>query len=281
MPYLPRNVGIQFARGKYLAFLDNDDLFTKTALEELTTLAEKYHADVINVPSHFSVSDKNSNTAELLNPSNHYIWYSQLFRGSNALRLQEVKVISQDIAERIKLWLNWEFHWATWALFCRRDFWVTNQICFPFVPVSDDKHAIFSCICLAKKLLSVPNITYIQRERTDSISREKDPPPKFIHKWLSNLSLGFKALEEFMSRVAFFGEHPEYSYAVKEWFFNIGMIDAKYLPAIYAQVHPAALNPLVEKEFQSDDAAFAAYLFNTVNIQRLQIMQLQQELSKR
>lgn len=45
---VPRNVGINFARGKYLAFMDNDDLFTPTALEELSTLAENFQADVVH-----------------------------------------------------------------------------------------------------------------------------------------------------------------------------------------------------------------------------------------
>lgn len=52
-PGLPRNVDIQFARGKYIAFLDSDDLYTKTALEELTTLAEQYQADVLNINNNF------------------------------------------------------------------------------------------------------------------------------------------------------------------------------------------------------------------------------------
>ena len=80
-----------------------------------------------------------------------------------------------------------------------------------------------------------------------------------------------------MDDIKFFTVHTDYRYAVLDWY-----IQSKpyRLQGIYAQIHPAALTPLVEKEFHSDDAAFAVYLFNTVNIQRLQIMQLNQELAK-
>lgn len=277
MPYLPRNVGIQFARGKYLVFLDNDDLFTKTALEELSTLAEEYQADVINMPDFFLVKDKWSKMKDLVNPANHTVWHCAW---SKVPRPEQVQVVSDDIAERVRLWLDNGFHWATYALFCRKDFWIANRLNFPHMPVSDDMLAIFSSICFAKKLLRVPNVTYIHRERADSISQEKTNAEKFIHRWVSNLTLGFRALEEILDRLPFFKEHPDYRYAVSDWFFNRAVNDAAYFPTVYSQVPPATLKELVTKEFHSEDVDFAAYLFNTVNIQRLQIMRLQQELAK-
>ena len=148
------------------------------------------------------------------------------------------------------------------------------------MPVSGDMIGNFACLCFAKKLLRVPNVTYINRYRADSASHEAVDSKKYFHKWLSNLHVGFNEFNEVMSRFKFFDEHPDYRYAVLDWFFNRVLHDAQQFPAAYAQIHPAALYPLVEKEFHGDDAAFAAYLFNTVNIQRLQIMQLQQELAK-
>ena len=83
-----------------------------------------------------------------------------------------------------------------------------------------------------------------------------------------------------MQRIPFFSEHPDYRYAVLDWFFKRNVADAARFPIAYSQFHIATLNQFVEKEFSSNDAAFSAYLFNTVNLQRLHIMRLQQELAK-
>ena len=273
-PGLPRNVGIQFARGKYIAFLDSDDLYTKTALEELTTLAEKYQADAINIPACFSVEDKGSNTDELLNPANHTVGGSS---GKNSPWLKEPVELPEDTAERVKFWLDNKFFWATCSLFCRRDFLTVNQIAFPDMMFSEDQIVQISCLLFAKNVLIVPNIIYIARRNLDSLSRKNIPLEKYFHKWLSSLNKGFNEFNGVMNRVPFFAEHPDYRYAVLEWFFDRTLKDAWQFHAAYRQIPPFALNELVEKEFHPDDAALSAYLFNTVNIHRLQLMKLQQE----
>ena len=277
MPYLPRNVAVNFSRGKYLAFLDNDDFFTKTALEELTTLAEEHQADVINMRNVFSLRDDDSNLREKLALLNQQIEAS---KKSQSYAAQKILDVPADIAGRVQLWLNNGFQWATWNSFCRRDFWVSNQIIFPRMPVSDDTLANFACLCFAKKIISVPNVCYIHRIRAGSISQEVPDVGKFFHRWVNNLVSSFKNFDAIMERVPFFAEHPDYRYAVLDWFFNRNIEDARIFPVAYSQIHTAILNQFVEKEFSGDDAGFSAYLFNTVNIQKLRIMQLQQENSE-
>ena len=277
-PEIPRNIGIKFSRGKYITFLDNDDLFTETALEELTTLAEKYQADVVHNDEFFFLDDTKlkSETTKTLISANHAV----VRCNPTVPRLDKPTFAPDNFSERIKLWLNSEFHWATWSLFCRRDFWIANQINFPIMPVSGDIIANFACLCFAKKLLRVPNITYINRFRANSVSHANEDLGKYFHKWLNNLIVGFNELNKVMNRVPFFSEHFDYRYAVLNWFFELVIRDSQMLRAAYAQIHPAALSPLVEKEFPPDYAAFAAYLFNTVNIQRLEIERLRRELKK-
>ena len=76
-----------------------------------------------------------------------------------------------------------------------------------------------------------------------------------------------------MDKIPFFREKIGYRYAVLNWFFKKFMRDAQQLPFAYAQVHPALLNEFVEKNFSGSDAALTAYLFNTVNLQRLELAQ--------
>ena len=279
-PSFPRNLGVQFSRGKYLAFLDNDDLFMPTALEELVTLAENFSADVVNMPEIFWAEDNGSSTDELLNPANNRVLNCRGFlREPNEPSAGKIFVFPEDIGARVGLWLENKFHWSAWASFCSRDFWIANQIKFPAMPVSDDTLTSFACLCLAEKILSVPNIVYVHRIRFDSISMKKDDAEKFIHKWLSNLILGFKNFDEIMSSIPFFSQHPDFRYAVLDWFFIRNIADSTRFPKIYNQISVTVLNQFVEKEFSSD-AAFAAYLFNMVNIQQLMIAELRRELAE-
>ena len=282
-PGLPRNIGIQIARGKYIAFLDSDDLFTKTALEELSTLAEKFQADVVRLQNNFDLwhgqkksEDDSAFTdfAELTNPKNFTVhpYYAE--------KISEPTLETNEIAERVRRWVKLPHNsfWATWLAFYRRDFLVTNQIFFSSMTTCEDAPFAFEALCLAKNYLNVPNVVNIIRPRDGSVSRDADiiAAEKFFYKRFRALIDGVNEFENVMDKIKFFDTRPDYRYAVLEWFVN-GRIPIAL--GFYAQNPAFKLNELVKKEFQSDDAPLAAYLFNTVNVYRLQLLKLQQELA--
>ena len=142
----------------------------------------------------------------------------------------------------------------------------------------EDASFAFEALCLAEKYLNAPNVTYIIRPREGSVSRDvtKITFATHMHKRISAFRDAFNELDKIMSRIKFFAEHPDYRYAVFTWFANVRLpITMRF----YTQVSAAKLNDFVKREFHPDDAPLAAYLFNTVNVYRLQIMKLRQELA--
>lgn len=269
MPGIPRNVGIEFARGKYIAFLDSDDLFTKTALEELTTLAEKFQADVVHMQRNFvlwggkpkSIDDPAvTNFDELTNPKNFRL---QTYRKE---KLTAPTLEPQDISARVKKWITSapNSFWATWLLFYRRDFLITNQIFFPEMETCEDASFAFEALCAAKNFLNVPNVMNIIRPIAGSVSRENYTTAEYFAKRIRAIRDGFKAFERVMDKIKFFEAHENYRYAVLDWF-------AKFRISVtlnfYAKIPAYKLNALVKSELNDDP--LAAYLFNTVSIYRL------------
>ena len=283
-PGLPRNVGIKFARGRYITFLDSDDLLTSTALEELTTLAEEYRAEIVHNNSWFVLWDNQrkveddpamTDMTELLNPEN--------FTHKTDVRTpidDTIRFETESLAERVRRWSIWDYHWGAPSLFCRRDFLVTNRIFFPDIRVYEDMTFFFECLFKAKRFLRVPNVTYIVRPRRGSVTRDENhlQPEKIIKNCLTVTQSAVKEFKRIMNSLDFFRANKNYEDIVLDFFLNgFNWVSSVNLPPIYAKIPMHKMYELIKKEFNADNAALAAYLFNTVNVHRIRFKELELE----
>ena len=204
---LPKNKGMMLACGEYVAFLDDDDMFTKTALEELYTLAKDFDADVVYCEDNYRINSDGSGVHREIQGVRTLVDKPTFEADSLEIRVQQ---ILQD-----------KYLQPQWKKFVRRSLIVEHEIFFPNTRPSDDDIWTFALIFFAKKFLRVPNVTYFRRLTEDSIMRVKKSPQQTVNFWLNPILLGLKSLDKFMSKVEFFRRNPQYRYAVLERFVNV------------------------------------------------------------
>ena len=261
-PGCPRNIGIQIACGQYVCFLDSDDLLTETALEELTTLAENFQADVVHTDTFFMLNEDNA---------------LELCREQTLPPLSAPTFETQDLSKRIVNWINRGYNWESVTMFCKRIFLAANQINFPRLTTYEDMIFSFAVLCRAEKFLRVPNVTYVYRQRADSLSHKQMPAAEAFHKWLRVLNDGLNEFANFMASEKFFAENPDHRYAVLNFFFK--ELSIIFTP-LYGDNPQFAFDDFIKKEFHAEDAELVAQLFNTVHVQRLALADMRQELAK-
>jgi len=198
----PRNRGLMISRGEYVYFVDNDDLVTKTALEEMYTLAKKFDADVVYLDGHYT-ADEN---LKKLTPADY------------AMAVSEPTLKPEALPERIRRISQGRYTLPPWDKFVRRRLLVENQIFFPRCKISEDDIWTFGLLFYAKNFLCVPNKVYIFRDAHGSIMRSKKTPLQVVNFWLSPILFGLKHLDELMRRHEFFKANPQYRYAVLDMF---------------------------------------------------------------
>ena len=280
-PGIPYNTGVKLSRGRYIFFVDSDDLITKTALEEVYNLAEKFQADVVHTERFFAVPedwkiDDRREPKIVGAPIGEYV--------------TEPTFITENFTERAECLLNYQFDWAPWLKFVRRDFMAEKNIQFVSTKSTD---LIFTCclVCSAKKYLRVPNIVNFYRIHGDSVSHHytmngdsESERQDVLRKWVKAISEGVEYVNNYLNEQEYFQKNLDAKYFV----FEIIVKDfSQYLSSIYTQVPIFQLDELIRAEFSKskDLAQLTTFLFSRMNVfyqlliqQQTLIKQLQTQL---
>ena len=160
-----RNRGMEMAEGKYVYFLDSDDMITPTALEELYDLAEQDRLDGI-----FFDSQVLYESAELEQKNSGY---SAFRKGC-----YEPRVYSGEEL------LDAFFAQREWDCYVQREFWrrsylLSRNIRFPEETEHEDEYFAFAAILQAERIRWIPKRFFIRRFRENSVLTRKAHPKDF------------------------------------------------------------------------------------------------------
>ncbi len=264
----PRNKGMENSRGEYIYFLDSDDTITPTALEELYTLAKNFDADVVQCEKFYSIPDKFWNAKENFKPTNY-------LTGEKFL-ITTPLIWENNFEERVDFFAQRKLIWNVVTQLIRRDFVMENEIRFCNTYAEDMIFTICE-LCCAEKFLVVPNTVYFYRRRANSSStKDYASIQKLFHRQINALSCGIRYIDKFLSDSEIFFSRPDLKYILLDTFTQQIL---QYLDDIYAQIPAHALDELLRKEFGAD-SAFETFMFNLINAQRLQLMQMHYQLNQ-
>ncbi len=257
----PRNLALKSARGKYITYLDADDLLTKTAIEELFDAAEQFDAEVVHVERYYEMPDG----------------ADQIFvRTLQTPPLVDTPTLeTDDIGDRIERFTQKKFLWWACNKFFRRDFLIKHKIEFPRVNMFEDLCFFIQALVHSKNYVRIPNVIYIYRIRPDSLSH--DPPHPFDI--TRNMIDVFRVLDKFLSSQDFFLRNRRYRYMLLDFFVRqrVGLVSKN----IYAQSDAAEIDEYLRRNVfnvrPEENIALTSHLFDLVNVLYLENERLRKE----
>ena len=155
-PGAVRNVGLNAATGKYIFFMDHDDVILPNAFEVLVDVAEKNNADAVNTTT----------------------WYaSSNFTDEDDMEIQQIKLnppapVSENV--KVRLWdeiVLMGVHVAPWVYFYRRKFLVDNKIKFP-AEVAEDIFFTIEVLLATNKIVKIEFPYYVWRQSESSATHD-------------------------------------------------------------------------------------------------------------
>ena len=189
-----RNQGMREAVGKYLSFLDGDDIFEEEMLECAYKAAEEYRTDVLMFGRKHVPGESIYNKQCLFHSEAFYRRYSEV-------PFEVKEYMPYEI-------LKWQM--APAGQLYNKDFILSNHLEFQDLSCANDVYFVCMAMLLAKRLL------FLKDDRVMVYARDHDEPTRISHdrdpicSYLAVLHIG----EELKNRDRFANLYPYYYYLV-------------------------------------------------------------------
>lgn len=152
-----RNTGLINARGKYIYFVDGDDLILPNALEVLFNTAEKNNADIVHTMNFYQTT-----VEKIRSGSNEFMIYHD--------RDMTEGFLTSNIVERVMYnWVYGHTQLMIWLNFYNREFLISNEIRFPEI-LAEDMFFSFTDVAFANRYLKISRPLYIHVIRQGSLA---------------------------------------------------------------------------------------------------------------
>lgn len=163
-----RNRGMREAAGKYLSFLDGDDIFEEEMLECAYKAAEKNNLDVIVFERKHVLSEEIYRKQKVIHSETFYKRYcSTAFKTSEYMPYE---------------FLNWQLAPAN-KLF-NREFIISNHLEFQDLSCENDAYFVFMALMLSERLMYLPDdrVMVYARDHFEPtrISSDRDPKCSYL-----------------------------------------------------------------------------------------------------
>ena len=153
---ISRNIGLRYARGTYVQFLDSDDMLVSGVLDRLYQVSKEENLDVLFFNAK-TIYGEESLRQSFQQYENYYVAKSDLSQPRRGL---DLLVCMQQ---------SGEYRTPVWRQFFKRSFLLENQLSFEKSILHEDNLFTFQCLCRASLTARINECFYCRRIRRDSI----------------------------------------------------------------------------------------------------------------